>query len=478
MLPVPVLLTPRFEAKRFNPLQPRWPSGAIIGGISVGGRWRPAARSFAAAARPRGGGSSSSGDRAASARRWLESYRERQEKLRQLAARTDYHRIALGGGNIAHVERRVFPSSSPEAAAARRSARSIEEWTAGSESIVVKEYGPTPAGVREAEREELGALVLDALDTGVPVAVSGDRPGTVYMEYVEGTHWRFLPWRQEGWAAEPVGVRLGIADLLTAEGDRHPLNIMRTPDGRTVPIDQGGSFGVGPEVGIDEVLRRQRYEEFPGLRGNASPFALYLTEVNREGRWGEVIAGAGIDLDEVEARLRLLEPEFERRGRQDWYASMMARLAEIRARAGQDRPAGGPPPGAVRRADLARALGVQPEQLAAWSREPGFPGPVAEVDGVFYYDPEQIRAWLALEPGHPGRVALKAPGRQEDLAKTVSDAAQILGINRELLRQWIVQFDDFPEPVGTDRGVPLYRPADIRAWHARHQIGGDGATAR
>jgi hypothetical protein len=177
-------------------------------------------------------------------------------------------------------------------------------------------------GTRIADAEELGALVMDAVGVRAPVvARTGDR--SVTEDYIEGK-----PGSKLGATFEDVpaqyrdseeGRLLGLADVLMGNGDREPANWYVTDDGHLAGIDHGGAF---------------RGNEFSG---GTSGFARYLVgDLNQHGAatsWRSTIDLDPAMLAELRQRLEGLRPEFDRVGRQDWYAQMLGRLSEIEHRA-------------------------------------------------------------------------------------------------------------------------------------------------
>lgn len=160
---------------------------------------------------------------------------------------------------------------------------------------------------RDADAEELGALVGDSLDLRVP-AVVRTGPSTLRMEFIEGTEgggqWRpGLPDFED----TDDGKLLGLLDILTGNPDRSGDNWLILPGGRIASIDMGSAFRA------------------PKMTGAQHAFGARLQKASFD------IAPA--DLALIRTRLEALRPEFERLKRGTWHKQMMARLAEVEKRA-------------------------------------------------------------------------------------------------------------------------------------------------
>jgi hypothetical protein len=187
--------------------------------------------------------------------------------------------------------------------------------------VIEKDYtrGTKAAGVRDADAEELGALVMDALDVPTQTVLRAG-PQRVIVSVLEGEHPEAIgplataAARRE--LADTDGGRLlGLADTLIANSDRR-RNWVRLADGRPASYDLGGAF------------------QTPKLAAAADPEGLFAHHFATAG--GKAWAPndmAPADLALIRTRLEALRPEFERLGRGTWHKQMMARLTEVEKRA-------------------------------------------------------------------------------------------------------------------------------------------------
>ncbi|MCO5985071.1 hypothetical protein NE235_02995 [Actinoallomurus spadix] len=175
----------------------------------------------------------------------------------------------------------------------------------------------------QTDREELGALVGHAVEAPVPV-VHRDSDLVVYMEYIEGDTlvalypeaWEPAELDHLGYQDTPAARRLGLLDVLIENNDRHNGNLIIGDDGELHGIDHNNAFGeriVDPEA-----------NSFTG------DYVSHLRRVGSE--WEYVWKPNSLTHEDVEllrSRLEALRPEFERRGRQDWYERMMGYFEHI-----------------------------------------------------------------------------------------------------------------------------------------------------
>lgn len=196
--------------------------------------------------------------------------------------------------------------------------------------VVEKVYGRRVSGSkaeirRQAEAEELGALVLDAVGVRTPAVLrttaADAKQARLLMEFIDGdTGAEIVPWGTkvpESILESDDGRLIGLADLLMGHGDRHTGNWIRLPNGRLAAIDQGEAFHHS-----DLYL--------PG----STVFGEYLTEL--QGFSSIVIKKAGIDLHPddlalIRGRLEALRPEFEARNRMTWYRATLRLLKKVEA---------------------------------------------------------------------------------------------------------------------------------------------------
>ncbi|MEV6139621.1 ATP-binding protein [Nocardia sp. NPDC051990] len=171
---------------------------------------------------------------------------------------------------------------------------------------------------RHADAEELAALLGRAVGADVPDVVRTNAT-VLYIEVMPG----MVASRIYGnvWSTQQIqigdsaaGRRLGLLDVLARVPDRGMTNWLISSDGRISGIDHSLAFGNGPG----------------GDQQTSSGFAAHFLERTADGtvRWRRH------DLTELEVtalrqRIQELAPEFERRGRHDWYRSVLEQLARI-----------------------------------------------------------------------------------------------------------------------------------------------------
>lgn len=219
-------------------------------------------------------------------------YDARRAAIRDLSAQTPTATRPLGGGYSAYTNLLDYPD------------RRIVEKTYGARTGEVQ-----AEAVREADREELGPQVLEALGLRAPaVARWGDN--RLAMEFIDGqTGSEIVPWGKQVPAAiidSDDGRLMGLADRLMANTDRNEGNWIRTPDGHLAGIDHGSIFQRASGSGT-------------------SPFSEYLTAASND--------FTKADMALVRARLESLAAEFARLNRTAWHDSMMRRLTQIEKRA-------------------------------------------------------------------------------------------------------------------------------------------------
>ena len=187
--------------------------------------------------------------------------------------------------------------------------------------VIEKDYtrGTKAAGVRDADAEELGALVMDALDVPTQTVLRAG-PQRVLVSVLEGEHpgdiGSLAPGAARRELADTDGGRLlGLGDVLIGNSDRR-RNWVRLPDGRPASYDLGGAFRA------------------PKLAAAADPEGLFAHHfATTAGKAWAPNDMAPADLALIRTRLEALRPEFERLKRGTWFNQMMARLAEIEKRA-------------------------------------------------------------------------------------------------------------------------------------------------
>jgi hypothetical protein len=187
--------------------------------------------------------------------------------------------------------------------------------------VIEKDYtrGTKAAGVRDADAEELGALVMDALDVPTQTVLRAG-PQRVLVSVLEGEHpgdiGSLAPGAARRELADTDGGRLlGLGDVLIGNSDRR-RNWVRLPDGRPASYDLGGAFRA------------------PKLAAAADPEGLFAHHfATATGKAWAPNDMAPADLALIRTRLEALRPEFERLKRGTWFNQMMARLVEVEKRA-------------------------------------------------------------------------------------------------------------------------------------------------
>jgi hypothetical protein len=193
-------------------------------------------------------------------------------------------------------------------------------------TVITKDYSRNSAamGVRDADAEELGALVMDALDVPTQTVLrTGDR--SIVVSVLEGEHPEAIgplatAAQRTALAQTDGGRLLGLADTLIGNADRR-RNWVRLADGRPASYDLGGAFRA------------------PKLAAPADPEAIFARFLSADGKaWARSIDMNPADLAVIRTRLEALRPEFERLGRATWHRQVMARLVEVEKRADPAAP--------------------------------------------------------------------------------------------------------------------------------------------
>lgn len=179
---------------------------------------------------------------------------------------------------------------------------------------VVYKYGGNPSA------EQGASLIARALGLDAP-RVYRNHSSSVYMDFVDNaesgaevavrraqaanTGDRQTQWRGQAYASDD-GRRIGLLDLMIANGDRNVGNWMLPRDSpRVVPIDHGHAF---PSA-LMSAGRRMRARPNPG-----SPFA----EHYHNGQTWQPNHLTPADIIEVRRRLDGLRPDFEHLGQPQW----------------------------------------------------------------------------------------------------------------------------------------------------------------
>lgn len=211
--------------------------------------------------------------------------------------------------------------------------------------VITKVFGGNNAE-HEAQAEYLASLVGQAIGAPVPHVIMVD-PRTVWMGVIDGDTGLGIARAanpslsrdglydatddlENQWADLDPAWRLGLLDLIVANNDRHPGNWMgRTePDGtvRLAGIDHGMSFfsfrGSPPSAPRDSTP--------PSYLAESGIFRVLLTVPDRPEMGYDTTRLSSAEAREIDDRLRALEPEFARLGRQEWHAWMMWRWGGYR----------------------------------------------------------------------------------------------------------------------------------------------------
>ncbi|WP_203911201.1 hypothetical protein [Rhizocola hellebori] len=177
-------------------------------------------------------------------------------------------------------------------------------------------------GVRQADAEELGSLVANAVGLRAP-AVHRVGPTDLHMELMDGKHIEhssMSPWQRppQELAESDQGVLLGLLDIVIGNPDRHAGNYLVGDDGAIIPLDHALSFGKHGSAGLGG--------------GFSGPF---MNDARND--WPEKIDISPEDMDLIRERLDGIKGDFERLGRTDWWDQMIENLDTIAERASGTR---------------------------------------------------------------------------------------------------------------------------------------------
>lgn len=184
-------------------------------------------------------------------------------------------------------------------------------------TVVRKEYSDQRGGghdKKQADAEELGAKVGQAIGVEVP-AVARVGQAEVLMEHVSAARTGAEMSRAElsRLADSEQGRLIGLHDVIVANADRNPGNVMQRDDGSIVAIDHAYAFG-------------------NWSAGVGSPFAGHL--LNDSGSdWADDIGISRERMSAIGDRLRSLESDFRAAGREDWFGQVMERYDMLAPRA-------------------------------------------------------------------------------------------------------------------------------------------------
>ncbi|MEV4181038.1 hypothetical protein AB0J28_06285 [Streptosporangium canum] len=203
----------------------------------------------------------------------------------------------------------------------------VEKWTFNDGSHMIRKV---LAISREADAEALAAIVGTSLGADVPgVYRAGDT--VIYQEFKEGQHRAALPAEEVPLRPELTrsGMRISLLDVLITNPDRHSFNWllssepeMITPTGQRI-----GVIGIDHNLSFEDPLTWAPKGEFGTqfVRGELTSDGAHQQYVGRPNPLSpEDIQG----INKVLKNPRM-KWEFERRGRLDWYHTMLSQLDMI-----------------------------------------------------------------------------------------------------------------------------------------------------
>lgn len=201
----------------------------------------------------------------------------------------------------------------------------------GSRAVVKVSKSDSETAKAEFDAEELGAKVATALRLRPPDVHRSD-DGEAYFSYVHDT----APDAVVGAEIQPTDVnldsvsarRVGLLDALIENGDRNEGNWFDDGEGTLIPIDHGQAW---------EPSHSAETPTAPTTVYQPQTFSGYLIQPVPIDRLPEVPTRADIYewadndlspayLKALRPELEALRPEFERRGRGDWFERMLTRL--------------------------------------------------------------------------------------------------------------------------------------------------------
>lgn len=196
----------------------------------------------------------------------------------------------------------------------------------------------------QADAEQLGFLVHNALGSRTAGVYRDDRD-SVWIEYVEGVnvgeaastgsstfYQSYLQWE-----TSPERMRMGLADVLIGNGDRHDGNIIVTDEGEFVGIDHGYAFGM---LGFNNEDGSVSPNDVGGsLDERPAGFFVEGIEAGSE-RQNQFVDNplTQSDVDEARARLESLRDDFKHVGREAWLDKSLAMLDELAKHAAGGEP--------------------------------------------------------------------------------------------------------------------------------------------
>ena len=275
---------------------PRHPRHTSVGGESVGGQFREAA----------GGG-------------WVDQVADR------LPALTTAHSSRFGLSRSVHE-----PTEAIGPLNGGQVANTQLHRTADGKLVVRKQFAPIEAD--KAQIEVLVGLVAEAIGAPYPPVVEDPRLAdeAIYMGYVEAApaHGILRDTAEYfGMHRTDDGFRLGLLDILTANGDRHSGNVIKTADGKIWGIDGSEAFQ-HTHVATDKegAAKKPPYLRLPG----------FTVRFARTGLSGQVWKDNDLspeDIAAVRPRLEGLKPFFDQMHMDLVYIQMMERFEAVAKRA-------------------------------------------------------------------------------------------------------------------------------------------------
>lgn len=241
------------------------------------------------------------------ARPWHRSINGIEDLARAVEEEQPVERRALTGGVSADTE--------------------LETYADGSR--VVRKSGGNP------DAEQAASMIARALGLRAP-RIYRNSASSVHMEFIGDARtadqigalnragdmsWGDLVQQRAAALESTEGHLIGLLDIMVTNGDRNAGNWMLTRDGQVIPIDHGHAFrGV-------RIMPSGRPVVDVGMA--SGPFVERL----RDGRKFAPTRFTPADVDEMVARLRELEPDFEHIGKAGWLRYALAVLEVLRPQA-------------------------------------------------------------------------------------------------------------------------------------------------
>jgi hypothetical protein len=191
------------------------------------------------------------------------------------------------------------------------------------------EWGDPDAPRTNADAEQLGALVANALDVQAARVYRNDE-STIWIEFVPGN---VMGDQRVDFNSTSAGRRMGLLDVVISNPDRNEGNLI--VDGEKLTgIDHGSSwFGplmVADSQNAEDVERYSQpiYGAGPIYNDNRRPNSLFIDDSSTGRHWIDNPLSSS-DVDETRTRLESLRPDFKRLGREAWLDYSLRTLDEI-----------------------------------------------------------------------------------------------------------------------------------------------------